>query len=342
MFHDDKGQSSRDDGIAHSRRAAARTGENVATSVSRFAHLRPRNLIGSLFVALCLGVTGLAIFLSTIPNPIIWTIGQIALALALLQWFVLLHEAGHKTLFKTVRLNKYAGHLASFLAGIPFECWKTVHGLHHHWTGWQDLDATTAALIPRKLAWWEKFVVNVCWKLWIPLFSILYRLQNYWNLPRLYRLFPRKQHWKLTWNLLLLLAVYGATVYLVGFALLLQVFGLALFLTLVMQDVLILSQHTHIPMELSHGEDVQAFAPADQEVFTRSLRFPTWFSSLVLLNMDAHELHHMYPGVPGYRLGKIDYDTQNSVQWWHWLLKARRVSGEVFLFQNRNQSGFDI
>jgi hypothetical protein len=50
----------------------------------------------------------------------------------------------------------------------------------------------------------------------------------------------------------------------------------------------------------------------------------------------------MYPRVPGYYLPRIDYATHNRVVWWRWLLKAKRVPGEVFLFQNRNESGFEI
>ncbi len=61
-------------------------------------------------------------------------------------------------------------------------------------------------------------------------------------------------------------------------------------------------------MELSHGEAVEPFAPAEQEFFTRSLDFPKWFSQLVLLNLDSHELHHIYPSVPGYYLNRIDYN----------------------------------
>ena len=52
--------------------------------------------------------------------------------------------------------------------------------------------------------------------------------------------------------------------------------------------------------------------PAEQEVFTRSLRFPGWLST-ALLGIDAHELHHMYPRVPGYRLRQIRYATQNEM-----------------------------
>lgn len=328
---------------AHSVHGSREPAVSHPPSISSFNHLKPKDWIGASFVAACLTVTGLSIWLSTFQNPFVWLLAQIALAFAMLQWFVLIHEAGHKTLFRSVRLNKFSGHLASLFAGIPFECWKTVHGKHHHWTGWQDLDATTATLVPRKLKLWEKWIINLSWKLWIPLFSVLYRLQNYWNLPRLYRLFPRKQKQrKLTTNILILATIYIAMIYLFGFGLLLQVFGLALLLTSIMQDIVILSQHTHVPMELSHGEAVDPFRPDEQEIFTRSLKFPNWFSTFVLLNMDAHELHHMYTSVPGYFLQHIDYETHNEVCWWRWIWQARQVPGDVFLFQNSHHSGFDI
>ncbi len=272
-----------------------------------------------------------------------WLGGQFLLAFAMLHWFVLIHEAGHKTLFKSAVLNKLGGHWASLLAGIPFECWTSVHALHHRWTGWQDLDATTATLVPRQLATWERWTINCCWRLWIPLFSILYRLQNYWNLRRLFRLFPRsRKRRRMSVNLLLLLAIYLSLAIWLGPQACLQWFGLSTILTLMMQDVLILSQHTHIPMELSHGEDVLPFSPAEQELYTRSLKFPAWFSSWVLLNLDAHELHHIYPSIPGYFLNRIDYRPQNEISWWRWLVKAKQVPGAVLLFQNRNSSGFDI
>jgi fatty acid desaturase len=80
----------------------------------------------------------------------------------------------------------------------------------------------------------------------------------------------------------------------------------------------------------------------NQEVFTRSLQFPAWFARLILLNLDAHELHHMYPRVPGYDLHRIAYVPQNRIHWWRWLVGAKRLSGEVFLFQNRLDSGHHL
>ncbi len=315
----------------------------TAPPLSQFSHLRASDSIGAIIVIGCSAMTGIAIYLSTSAHLAVWLPGQLLLAFALLQWFVLIHEAGHKTLFRSSALNKLTGHLSSLMAGIPFECWVAVHGIHHRWTGWQDLDATTATLVPRRLAMWERLAINACWRLWIPLLSILYRLQNYWNLPRLYRLFPREtKRRQITKNLVLLLLAYVAIVYLVGIATVSQIFGLSVILTLMMQDILILSQHSHIPMELSHGEQVVPFAPAEQEFFTRSLRFPKWFSTLVLLNLDAHELHHIYPGVPGYYLNRIDYKPHHEEAWWRWIWNAKRVPGVVLLFQNSNDTGLTI
>jgi fatty acid desaturase len=75
----------------------------------------------------------------------------------------------------------WIGQVAGFFSIIPFYNWKRVHGRHHKWTGWQDVDPTTATLVPRELSRAERVLVNVCWRFWIPLFSVLYRINNFWN-----------------------------------------------------------------------------------------------------------------------------------------------------------------
>jgi fatty acid desaturase len=260
----------------------------------------------------------------------------------MVQWFALLHECGHETLFKTKRLHVPLGHLAAFFSLIPFHNWKRVHGRHHKWTGWQDVDPTTAALVPRPLGTVERALVNVCWKCWIPLFSVLYRVNNFWNWPRLKQLFANPvERRRLALDMTGSLAAYAIVVAIAGPAMVLRVFGLALFATLVVEDMLLLSQHTHVPQNVSHGEPVRPFPAIEQEVFTRSLVFPRWLSAL-LLHIDAHELHHMYPFVPGYRLNAISYETENEIECWTWIRRARALPGEVFLFQNRLETGADI
>src|SRR6266404_1800306 len=141
--------------------------------------------------AALLTVVGVALSLQ--PNRLVWLLGQAVLAATMVQWFALLHECGHGTLFHSKALHAPAGWVAGFFSMIPFGCWKRIHGRHHKWTGWQDVDPTTTALVPRPLGRAERVLMNVCWRYWIPLFAALYRVNNFWHSPRLRSLFPKRE-----------------------------------------------------------------------------------------------------------------------------------------------------
>ena len=314
----------------------------AAPTPAELVHLRPTDRAGALVAGQAIVLTTIALWFSVQPRWALWLFGQALLTIALVQWFALLHECGHETLFRTKRFHTPLGYVAAFFSLIPFYNWKRVHGRHHKWTGWQDVDPTTAALVPRPLGRAERLLVNICWKFWIPLFAVLYRLNNFWNWPRLKELFANPtERRRLAVDMIGLLATYGAVMALAGPALLFRTVGLALLATLVVEDLLLLSQHTHVPQQVSHGEPVRPFPAIEQEVFTRSLVVPRWLSAL-LLHIDAHELHHMYPFVPGYKLSAIVYDTENEIDCWTWIRRARALPGEVFLFQNRLETGADI
>jgi acyl-lipid omega-6 desaturase (Delta-12 desaturase) len=309
---------------------------------SELQHLRPSNAAGALAIAVTSGATALGVALALEPGLLPWIAGQLILGFALVQWFVVQHECGHDTLFPSKRLNAAVGTIAGAFAAIPFASWRRVHRRHHRWTGWQDLDPTTETLVPRERRQLERAIVNLCWKCSIPLFALIYRLENYWHLPRLFTFFraPRDRR-RLVRDAATLVIAYAALLTLFGPRAVITTIGPAILLSLVIEDVLLLSQHTHIPQNVSHGERVRPFPAIEQEVFTRSLRLPAWLSTL-LLHFDAHELHHMYPFVPGYRLRRIEYLPQNEVGCWRWIRAAKRVPGEVFLFQNRTTSGWEI
>lgn len=176
------------------------------------------------------GLTLFSLWLSFSSSYLLWGIGQLLLAISMLQWFMLLHETGHKTLFKKGMINRRIGHVASLFCGIPFHSWQMIHHQHHKWAGWQDIDPTTEQVVPRKLRSFERNIINFCWKLYLPVFSILYRFNNYWNLPRLLRLFPRKKmKIKHTINMTVLLLSYILTSLYLGPVLFLKIFGLSFF-----------------------------------------------------------------------------------------------------------------
>ena len=272
-----------------------------------------------------------------------WTyaLGQLILGVAFVQWFCLLHEAGHGTLFSTQRWNVRAGHLAGFFALIPFHSWRLIHHEHHRWTGWQDLDPTTEALVPRTLKLHERLIINGAWFLWFPLFSVLYRVNNFWRLGRILKRVPVRHHARIKRNLATAAALYLVLGVLAGGQILLMV-GPALLGSFMFMDVILFSQHNHIPQKVSGGEKVDPHPFIDQQPFTRSLVFPKWFARGVLLNFDAHELHHMYPTTPGYRLGELDYQPPNAISFWRFVWKAKTSPAATLMFKNQNDTGWDF
>jgi fatty acid desaturase len=305
--------------------------------------LRPSDWIGVGYLLMGVITTAAGISLALSSHLLLWLAGQIFIALAFIQWFSILHECGHGTLFRRRLPNQIVGQLAGFFALIPFLSWKRVHALHHRWTGWQDIDPTTEQLAHKPTSRALLGLANFCWRWWIPLFSVVYRLENYWNLPRLRKRLQAPTAWRgLAINALLLLTIYLAALFWLGPWAILKLAGVGLLGGLIFQDVFLLSQHTHVPQEQSGGREVRPFPPVEQEVFTRSLKFPEWFSRLVLIESDAHELHHVYPYLPGYRLHRVPEDESNGMHWLKWTLAVRRIPAEVFLYQNRNETGFDI
>lgn len=312
---------------------------HVPPPAAAVSHLKASNAVGLVVVAATTLVTAAGVWLSVLGPVPAWLLGQLAVAAAMVEWFVVLHECGHRTLFRGRAGNAIAGRVAGAWTLIPFRVWTHVHRQHHTWTGWQDLDPTTAALAPRRRRAIELRIVRVCWKYWIPLFALVYRLGNFWNPDRLRQAPSLRVRRQLGLSMAALAAFYAAVAWWLGPLLVIRVFGLATLFAFAVEEVLLLSQHTHVPMAVSHGRRVSPHRAIDQERFTRSLRLPGKVSRLAL-HFDAHELHHMYPFVPGYRLRAIAYQPAGEVGWWQWLRAARACPGDTLLFQNRHQTGF--
>src|SRR5690349_13911758 len=95
-------------------------------TAAQLIHLKPSNAAGAILVASCFALTFVALWLSTAGSTWMWLSGQVLLALALVQWFALLHECGHETLFRSKRPHTAIGHMAGFFSIIPFYNWKRV------------------------------------------------------------------------------------------------------------------------------------------------------------------------------------------------------------------------
>src|SRR6185436_11621709 len=83
-----------------------------------------------------------------------------------------------------------------------------IHNLHHRWTGWRDRDPTTEDTVNPNFGPVMRVVVNLSWMLYFPLFSIAYRLGNYWSLKKLKKYLPAKKLPAIYLNQAIFLALY--------------------------------------------------------------------------------------------------------------------------------------
>lgn len=300
--------------------------------------LAPSNARGLLHFVIAVAFSAGGLLLAAGSDTWLWFASQMLLAFGFVLWFILLHECGHRTLFRSRVLNRLAGAVAAFMALIPATSWRHVHAYHHVWTGWQDRDLTTMALVPRHVAAWERFMINGAWRTGLPLFSIMYRLQNFWNTPRLKKYFNPCVMRRIRIENTLFLLAYAGLIAWFGPGAVLHACGLGLLLALAFQDLLLVSQHTHMPTSRAGVAKVRPLSAQAQQASTRSLRFPAWLSWL-FLHFDAHELHHVHVRVPGYRLRALKHQAPNEVNWWRWLIAVKRLSGMEFMFGERERTG---
>ena len=202
--------------------------------------------------------------------------------------FTLEHEATHRTPFRSLWLNEWAGRLAGFLLILPFEWFRAFHMAHHRWTNLPGKDPELAGEKPGTLRAWAWHVSGV----------------PYWRAE--VRLMAALIAGRVTDGFV----AAGATARVVREARIMGIgYGLA-GLTFLWTDLLLWAWL--LPMLLGqpflrlyllaeHGdcpEVADMFRNTRTTLTTRAVRWLAW-------NMPYHVEHHVWPGVPFHRLPEV-------------------------------------
>ena len=152
--------------------------------------------------------------------------------------------------------NVSSGTSPDLCALIPFGIWATSIGGTTDGPAGRIWIPTTATLAPQPRSPLQRHVVSVCWTCWVPVFSLVYRLGNFWS-PRLHRgssatrrsadgrsrsARRRRRSWVVLWQ--------------IGPLELARIAGVGNAARPGRRRRVIISQHTHVPMELSDGQRV--------------------------------------------------------------------------------------
>ena len=290
----------------------------------------------SLVVPLILLVSGL--LLSIIHGGLLYWIGQLLLSFFFLQTFILLHECAHLSFFKTRSLNKIMGHLFGFLSMIPYYSWQQMHNLHHRWTGWRDKDPTTETTTNPSSSSTKNLIVNIAWRLFIPVFYISYKLSNYWNLFKIKRFLSPKKYNKVKIQAIIYIIIYVLLSYFFG-ELIVHLFVPAFAISLLFKELVIMTQHSHIEIPISNNIEVKPISYLDQIKYTRSSYTNSFFARYFLFNFNLHEAHHAHPAIPAYKLSHIKLDIPEKPNFFQWFFKAKKMNGIDYIFRTSKHTG---
>ena len=289
-----------------------------------------------LIIPLFISVVGC--YLSLFLEIWIYISGQILLSIFFLQTFILLHECGHLNYFKTRSLNIIFGHFFGLMTLIPFFTWQNMHNLHHKWTGWRDKDPTTEKTVKPQESIIMRALANVAWLFFIPLFYLSYKLSNYWNLLKINR---HLNHTKLrvaAVQVILYFTTYVLCIILFPYVILKFILP-AFVLSLVWKELVIMTQHSHIEIPISKGQNVKPIAYSKQIQYTRSFYINNWIAHNLLFNFNLHEIHHVYPGLPAYFLSKVDLGLTKHPRYYNWFKQAKSMKGEDYVFRTSKHTG---
>ncbi len=297
---------------------------------------RPSNTKALSFLVIPIVELGLAILcITTLQSPFFYILSQFLLAMLFFQCFILLHECGHMSFFRYKWANRGFGYFMGFISLIPYSSWVEIHNLHHKWTGFRDKDPTTEGTVNPNFSSFTKALVNISWRLYIPLFTLGYRFGNYWNLDKMKRHLKPQSIRRIRLNMLIQFVVYIGIILLMRKIFFFYVLP-AYILSLVISDLIILSQHSHIDIPIAGKNPVRPVRFSEQVVYTRSITLPKFIAHYFLFNFNLHQAHHQHPSLPAYYLGDVAVEKTNAPEMLQYLKRFKSMSGMNFVFKTEN------
>ncbi len=247
----------------------------------------------------------------------------------LVRVFIMQHDCGHGSYFKTRKANTFVGRMLSVLTWTPYSFWRRTHNMHHASSGNLDkrgyggIETLTVAefetFSPAKQRFY-RFYRNTYLLLGIgtPLLVIVIQrfLVGEPFIPEVSKQANMKGSWKSIYgtNLALVLA-YGALGYFVGYGVLTAVYLPILIVTSWAGGWLFYIQHQ---FEDTHWERQEGWSYNEAALVGRSYYdlppILQWFTG----NIGLHHIHHLNATIPNYKLqecldGHPDLPTMNRM-----------------------------
>lgn len=275
----------------------------------RFVAARPRGITTFLFGADLLLLSA-SWYLAAGGGLVRRLSASVLLLLALLQLYLVLHEAIHRSASPHRRLNELIGHLCGWIIFLPFLPRQRNHLLHHVWAAHPTRDPENSKMIERfsVMTRGEATKVELLWRSWLPVMGLNHFLATWWSpfeerrRGRRSRRYAKEARWAIVYVaayaiLAALVIVRGKTSLFVSW------FFPPWFMLLVLAEMLNLPHHAEAPLLAKEAEALPYWA---QDAVSHNCgSLPIW-SKFVILNFNLHIAHHLFPSVPWYELPRVE------------------------------------
>jgi omega-6 fatty acid desaturase (delta-12 desaturase) len=218
--------------------------------------------------------------------------------------FIIFHDCGHGSFFKSKNANTWVGRITGLLTFTPYYRWRHDHAIHHATAG--DLDRRGKGDVYTMTVeeyldgpWWKRFGYRVMRH---PIFMFLFGSLIVFVVTQ--RIPPKKGKRDITsvWNTNLSLAIYVTLMSLLfGWKAYLIVQLLVIFFGASVGIWLFYVQHNFEDVYWERSEHWDYFKASMQgSSFYKLPAVLNWFTG----NIGYHHIHHLSPKIPNYKLPK--------------------------------------
>jgi fatty acid desaturase len=235
------------------------------------------------------GILGLTTWaLIRFDNPLIWIPLALVQGFTIFNFTILLHEVVHHTIFARRRrvIERVLGLLYATPSGISASQFTRWHLDHHAELGSEEDDPKRHHLSPKVNKRWYKLLY--CTPV---LFPIYFRAAR-----REAATYPKPLQQRIAWERKLSLAVHLSAIALLWYA-----FGFYAALRTSIIPVFFVFPVAFTLNRLGQHYDIDPDDPAKWGTLMKG----SWFWDFAYLNSNYHLEHHYFPGVPFYRLPKL-------------------------------------
>lgn len=224
-------------------------------------------------------------------------------ALFMVRLFIIVHDCGHGSFFKSHKLNDFFGVIFGVVTFTPYYAWRHSHAIHHATSGDLDRrgigDVTTLTVREyRALPWWRRLGYRIyrhptfLFLIGAPInFLVLQRFPD--------RRDPRREQMSVHWTNLGLLALMVGLSLLLGWREYLLIHVPIFYLASVIGVWMFYIQHQFEETYWRpHPEWDYLTASLQGSSYYKLPRVLQWFTG----NIGFHHIHHLSPKIPFYRL----------------------------------------